>query len=149
VEKLISTETQVNELQAQLTEMEPVLIKTQAEVEEMIIQITADKATAAQTKAVVQVEEAAAAKKAAETKAIADDAQKDLDEALPALAMAVQCLKDLKKADIDEVKSLGRPPQNVIKTLQACCVMFAIKPERINDPDNPGKKINDYFKAAQ
>ena len=149
VEKLISTETQVNELQAQLTEMEPVLIKTQAEVEEMIVQITADKATAAQTKAVVQVEEAAAAKKAAETKAIADDAQKDLDEALPALAMAVQCLKDLKKADIDEVKSLGRPPQNVIKTLQACCVMFAIKPERINDPDNPGKKINDYFKAAQ
>ena len=149
VEKLISTETQVNELQATLTEMEPVLIKTQAEVEEMIIEITADKATAAQTKAVVMVEEAAASKKAAETKAIADDAQKDLDEALPALAMAVQCLKDLKKADIDEVKSLGRPPQNVIKTLQACCIMFEIKPERINDPDNPGKKINDYFSAAK
>lgn len=35
--------------------------------------------------------------------AIADDAQRDLDEALPALAEAVQCLKDLKKADIDEV----------------------------------------------
>ena len=31
---------------------------------------------------------------------------RDLDEALPALAEAVQCLKDLKRADIDEVKSL-------------------------------------------
>ena len=38
------------------------------------------------------------------TKAIADDAQRDLDEALPALEEAVQCLKKLNKADIDEVK---------------------------------------------
>lgn len=149
VEKLISTEKQVNELQASLTEMEPVLIRTQAEVEEMIIQITQDKASAAETKAVVEVEEASASKKAADTKAIADDAQRDLDEALPALAVAVQCLKDLKKADIDEVKSLGRPPVNVVKTLQACCIMFDIKPDRVNDPDNPGKKIEDWFKPAQ
>ena len=102
-----------------------------------------------QEEAVVLVEEASASKKAAETKAIADDAQRDLDEALPALAVAVQCLKDLKKSDIDEVKSLGRPPANVIKTLTACCIMFDIKPERINDPDNPGKKINDYFKPTK
>ena len=149
VEKLVSTEKAVNELQASLKDMEPKLVQTQAEVEEMIIQITKDKATAAETKAVVEVEEASAAKKAAETKAIADDAQRDLDEALPALAEAVQCLQDLKKSDIDEVKSLGRPPANVIKTLTACCIMFDIKPERISDPDNPGKKINDYFKAAQ
>lgn len=149
VDKLVSTEKAVNELQATLTEMEPQLVKTQAEVEEMIVQITADKAQAAETKAIVEVEEASASKKAAETKEIADDAQRDLDEALPALAAAVQCLKDLKKADIDEVKSLGRPPQNVIKTLTACCIMFDIKPDRVNDPDNPGKKVNDYFKPAQ
>jgi dynein heavy chain len=149
VDKLVSTEKQVNELQASLTEMEPILIRTQAEVEQMIIDITRDKSAAAETKAVVEVEEASASKKAADTKAIADDAQRDLDEALPALAEAVQCLKDLKKADIDEVKSLGRPPVNVVRTLQACCIMFDIKPDLVNDPDNPGKKIKDYFKAAQ
>lgn len=97
----------------------------------------------------MQVEEASASKKASETKAIADDAQRDLDEALPALAEAVQCLKDLKKADIDEVKSLGRPPVNVVRTLTACCIMFDIKPDLVADPDNPGKKMKDYFKAAQ
>ena len=37
------------------------------------------------------------------TKAIADDAQRDLDEALPALEEAVKCLNSLKKSDIDEV----------------------------------------------
>jgi len=39
--------------------------------------------------------------------------------------------------------------QNVIKTLQAVCIMFDIKPDRVNDPDNIGKKINDWFKASQ
>ena len=65
--------------------MQPKLVQTQADVEEMIIQITKDKGVAAETKAIVSVEEASASKKAAETKAIADDAQRDLDEALPAL----------------------------------------------------------------
>ena len=50
----------------------------------------------------VESQEAVAKGKAAATKAIADDAQRDLDEALPALDVAVACLKDLKKADIDE-----------------------------------------------
>lgn len=149
VDKLVTTEKQVNELQATLTEMEPVLIQTQADVEVMIVQISKDKISAAETKAVVEVEEASASKKAAETKAIADDAQRDLDEALPALAEAVQCLKDLKKSDIDEVKSLGRPPVNVVRTLTACCIMFDIKPDMVADPDNPGKKVKDYFKPSQ
>lgn len=51
----------------------------------------------------VEKQEASAQEKAAATKAIADSAQKDLDEALPALEVAVACLKDLKKSDIDEV----------------------------------------------
>ena len=38
-----------------------------------------------ETKVVVQREEFGATKKATETQAIADDAQRDLDEALPAL----------------------------------------------------------------
>lgn len=46
----------------------------------MVYQVVAN-----ETKVVVQREEEEAAKKAAETQAIADDAQRDLDEALPAL----------------------------------------------------------------
>ena len=42
-------------------------------------------AVAEETKAVVQKEEESATKKATETQAIADDAQRDLNEALPAL----------------------------------------------------------------
>ena len=110
LDKLIATAEQVEDLQVKLTAMEPVLIKTQGEVEEMIINIDKDKRDAAETQTVVAAEEEAAQTKAAETKAIADDAQRDLDEALPALEEAVKCLNSLKKSDIDEVRTMGKPP---------------------------------------
>lgn len=61
----------------------------------------------------------------------------------------MQCLKDLKKADIDEVKSFGNPSANVRMTMQAVCIMFNVPAEVVNDPDNPGKKKKDYFSAAK
>ncbi|CAM9544257.1 unnamed protein product [Chrysoparadoxa australica] len=150
LDKIISTQSQASQrLQESLTAMEPVLIRTQAEVEEMIVQITKDKEEAAKTQRVVEQQEADSKAKAAATKEIADDAQRDLDEALPALDAAVACLKDLKKSDIDEVRALGKPPGGVKLTMEALCIMFTIKPEKAADPDNPGKKINDYFAAAK
>ena len=47
---------------------------------------------AEETKIVVSKEEAGAALKARETQAIADDAQRDLNEALPALVSATRAL---------------------------------------------------------
>ena len=114
----------------------------------MMVATTKDKASAADTKAKVEVEEAKANVKAAEAKAIADDAQKDLAEAIPALEEAVKCLNDLKKSDIDEVKSLKTPPAGVVLTIKACCIMFDVKPIKKNDPNTPGKKIDDYWKAG-
>jgi dynein heavy chain, axonemal len=54
----------------------------------------------------------------------------------------VACLKDLKKADIDEVKSLGKPPAGVLLTIEATCIMFNVKPDKVNDPTVQGKKVS-------
>lgn len=62
-------------MQKELKDLQPVLEKTAVEVEEMMVQIDADKAAAAETKAAVQQQEMAANEKAAQAKAIADDAQ--------------------------------------------------------------------------
>jgi len=147
LDKLISTATQVAGLQVQLTEMQPVLIKTQAEVEVMIVNIARDKAAAAETQAIVAGEESSAREKEAETQAIADDAQRDLDEALPALEEAVKSLSSLKKSDIDEVRTMGKPPFGVRLTMEACCIMFGVKPDLEKDAAT-GKKVPNYFKAA-
>ena len=149
VDKIIATKEQVAGMQEQLVALKPQLEKTQTEVEAMMVTITADKKSADETKVVVQQEEQVANQKAAETKAIADDAQRDLDEALPALESAVACLNKLKKSDIDEVKAMKNPPHGVRLTMEAACCVFGIKPVVKADPDKPGQKIKDYWESAQ
>ena len=149
LDKLSETKGLIGGMQEELVILQPQIVKTQGEVAEMMVQIDKDKAAAAITKSQVEKEEAAANEKAAESKAIADDAEKDLAEAIPALEEAVKCLNDLKKADIDEVKSLKTPPAGVVLTIRVCCLMFEVKPIKKNDPNNPGKKIEDYWEAGK
>lgn len=60
---------------------------------------------AEETRIAVQAEEAKATEKARVAQAIADDAQKDLNEALPALDAALASLQSLKKNDVVEVQT--------------------------------------------
>ena len=71
-------------------------------------------------------QEASALAKAEECSAIKNDAQRDLDEALPALEQAVQCLKKLKMSHLQEVKALANPPAGVKLTMEAVCIMFEV-----------------------
>jgi dynein heavy chain len=149
LDKLSETKGLVGALREEIVILQPQLVKTQQEVSAMMVVITKDKASAAETKAIVEVQEAEANSKAAASKAIADDAQRDLDEAIPALEEAVKCLNDLKKADIDEVKGFKTPPGGVLLTIHAVCIMFQVKPIKKNDPNQPGKKIDDYWEAGK
>lgn len=64
-----------------------------------------------------------------ETKAIADDAKADLDEAMPALNGAINSLKQLNKGDIVEIKSFPKPPPLVQMTMEAVCILKQEKPD--------------------
>ena len=72
-------------------------------------------------------DEAVAKVKAEETKAIADDAQRDLDEALPALEAAVKALDSLDKADIAELRVFSKPPELVQVVMEAVCILMGVK----------------------
>ena len=149
LEKLMSTEEMVNVMKVELVELQPVLVTKGKEVEELMVVITKDKEAAEITAASCAVEEKEANEKAVATKAIADDAQKDLDEALPALDAAVASLKSLNRGDIVEVKSLSNPPGGVKMVMEAVCIMFEIKPEKVKDPNDAMKKIDDYWGPAK
>ena len=100
-------------------------------------------------KVVVQGEEAVANEKAAAAKAIKDECEADLAVALPLLESALKALDTLTKADITEVKAMKNPPKAVKVVMEAVCQMLSIKPNKINDPANPSKKINDYWGPSQ
>lgn len=71
-----------------MTALAPELEKKSIQTEELMKTLTEDQKNASEVKATVVKEEAIANKKAEETKVIADDAQQDLDQALPALSAA-------------------------------------------------------------
>ncbi len=75
-------------IQVELTALAPVLEKKSVETEELMQRLAVDQEEASKVRTVVVKEEAVANKKADETRAIAKDAQNDLDQALPALSAA-------------------------------------------------------------
>lgn len=77
----------------------------------------------------VLAEEADVKKYAAETQAMKDDAQADLDEAMPAVHAAVEALGALNKHDITEIKSFVKPPTLVQKTMEAVNTLLGEKPD--------------------
>lgn len=72
-------------------------------------------------------DEAVAKVKAEETQAIADDAQRDLDEALPVLEAAIHALDALDKSDIAEIKVFSKPPEMVQTVMESVCILLGQK----------------------
>ena len=69
--------------------------------------IEVDTKVAEETRTVVMKKEQEAQKQKDESSAIAADAQKDLDEAMPALEAALASLKSLNKNDVVEVSCIA------------------------------------------
>ena len=79
---------------------------------------------------------------------IAEDAQRDLDEALPALEAATSSLKSLNTNDVVEVRAMQRPPDGVRLVIEAVCIMFEVKPKRVAG-EKPGQKIDDFWEPGK
>lgn len=147
LEKLLATAAEVAQLQEELTAMQPMLKDAAEQTELTMVKITEDKAVAQVTATQVSKEEKEASDKTAETKEIADDAQRDLDEALPALDAALASLKSLNKNDITEVKAMQNPPIGVKLVMEAVCIMQNVKPKMVAG-EKMGTKVADYWSVC-
>jgi dynein heavy chain len=94
----------------------------------------------------VAVDEAAAQKKAQAAKAIKDECEADLAEAMPILNEALAALDTIKEADINYIKKLGNPPATIKLVLEAVCVILDVKPAKAKD--DAGKTVLDFWKPS-
>ena len=97
----------------------------------------------------LQADEKVANGQAAMAKAIKDECDAELAEAIPILNSALAALDTLKPADIGEVKAMKSPPGGVKLVMETVCILKGVKPEKIPDPDGSGKKILDYWGPAK
>ncbi|VDM31966.1 unnamed protein product [Hydatigera taeniaeformis] len=148
LDKLLSTEQIVAKLQEELEIMQPQLEKAIEASKVTMEEIARDSKVAEETTAIVQREEEAAERKTAECAEIRDDAQRDLDEALPALYASLDAVKSLNKNDITEVRAMMRPPEGVRLVMEAVCIMKDVKPKKVAG-DKPGVKVDDYWEPSK
>ncbi|XP_036367019.1 dynein heavy chain 1, axonemal-like isoform X1 [Octopus sinensis] len=148
LDKLLATANDVAILQEDLARMRPLLDEAVKESVSTMEQIAQDTKVSEETKVVVQNEEAQAGEKTRETQAIADDAQRDLSEALPALEEALASLKTLNKNDVVEVRAMQRPPDGVRLVIDAVCIMKSVKPKRVPG-EKVGSKVDDYWEPGK
>ncbi|KAI9333548.1 dynein heavy chain and region D6 of dynein motor-domain-containing protein [Obelidium mucronatum] len=149
--KLLETNALVANMQIELEELGPELKQKATDVEILMVKIAKDQEMADGVRKVVSDEEAIVRDKAIVTESIATEAQKDLDEALPALQAAYKALDALEKKDIAELKVFSKPPDLVLLVLEAICILFKVKPDwesskkLLSDPQLM-KKMAEYDK---
>ncbi|XP_049894014.1 dynein axonemal heavy chain 1 [Epinephelus moara] len=148
LDKLLSTAEDVSKMQEELETMRPLLEEAAKDTEVTMETIKKDTVVAEETRKSVQAEEAKASEKASYAGEIAADAQRDLDEALPALDAALASLKSLNKNDVTEVRAMQRPPQGVKLVIEAVCIMRGVKPKKVPG-EKPGTKVDDYWEPGK
>nr|XP_045723438.1 dynein axonemal heavy chain 7 [Mirounga angustirostris] len=149
LDKLDSAASQVATMQTELEALHPQLKVASKEVDEMMAIIERESVEVAKTEKVVKADETIANEQAMAAKAIKDECDADLAEALPILESALSALDTLTAQDITVVKSMKSPPAGVKLVMEAICILKGIKADKIPDPTGSGKKIEDFWGPAK
>lgn len=127
LDKLRQTQENVAELKQGLGLKTAELKKKEALANEKLQQMVGDQNVAEKRKEEAEKMNAEVAKQQQEIDQRKDEAQRDLDEAEPALRSAQESVRGIKKRDLDEVRNLARPPNNVRLTLECVAIMMGEK----------------------
>ncbi|NXJ63442.1 DYH7 protein, partial [Rostratula benghalensis] len=149
LEKLDSAASQVALMQTELEALQPQLQEASVQVDEMMVVIQKESLEVAKTEEVVKADEAVANEQAMAAKAIKDECDADLAQAMPVLESALAALDTLTAQDITVVKSMKSPPSGVKLVMEAICILKGIKADKIPDPTGSGKKIEDFWGPAK
>lgn len=122
--KLYETFDTVGEMKTRLKSMAPVLLEKNETTFKLMESLRKEKASVDKVREVVLVEEAAAKIKASAAQEIAEDAQKDLALAIPAVEAAKKAIKSLNKNDINELRVFNKPPILVQTVMEAVCLLL-------------------------
>ena len=129
VQKLVQANESVAGMKVELSELQPVLEAKSIETSKLLIEVQRETKIAGEQQALAERDRDAVAKKQKEVKAFQDDAQADLDRALPAFNDAMKSLKSLSKSDLVEVRGYQKPPALVMKVMEAVCTLLGAKPD--------------------
>jgi dynein heavy chain, axonemal len=125
--KLLETNKLVSVMEEELQKLVPVLEEQSRNMKELLAKLDKDNAMADVVKKSVMKDEAEAKIKASLTQEIADDAERDLELAMPAFRTAQDALKAINKNDVTELRVFQRPPRLVQFVMESVCILLGAK----------------------
>ncbi|XP_031567025.1 dynein heavy chain 2, axonemal-like, partial [Actinia tenebrosa] len=128
LEKIDDTRAKVEVMSVELEEATLKVNEFQKQCEEYLVVIVQQKRDADEQQKIVQARSEKIAEEEEKCRSMAENAQKDLDEAIPALQEAMKALESLNKKDMTEIKSYGRPPALVEKVMEAVMILRGAEP---------------------
>lgn len=124
LKKLYETYDMVGDMEIKLKAMTPALLEKNKATLKLMNGLVIEKASVDEVRKVVIAEEIEAKKKALAAQEIAEDAQKDLVLAMPAMEAAKKALQALNKKDIAELRVFNKPPTLVRTVMEAVCLLL-------------------------
>jgi len=125
--KLYETFDMVGDMKSKLKSMAPALLEKNEATSKLMEGLTREKASVDKVRQIVLAEETAAKMKASAAQEIAEDAQRDLTLAMPAMEAAKAALESLNKNDINELRMMSKPHKLVQNVMEAVCLLLAKK----------------------
>ncbi|KAM4654602.1 LOW QUALITY PROTEIN: dynein axonemal heavy chain 1 [Amazona ochrocephala] len=147
LDKLLRAADVVAEMLEELESSCPLLAQAAKDTLATVDQLQVDAALAEGTRSAVQAEEMNKVR-ARTAQAIADDAQRDLAEALSALGTALASLRNLKKSDVSEVTMKVRPPPGLKMVIEAVCILEGVKARKVAG-GKLGSKVDDSWEPGR
>lgn len=123
LDKLIDTRKKVEAMTIELQDTRIKLTSFQKQCDEYLVVIVQQKRDAEEQEKTVIARSEKIAEEESHCLVLAEAAQKDLDQALPALERAMEALKALNKKDLGEIKSYPTPPELVETVMQAVMIL--------------------------
>lgn len=125
--KLLETQSEVEELQADMVTKEAVLRAKDAEANLKLTQMVEKQNEAESSKSKAEELSLQLTTQNEEIRVRKESVQNELSEAEPALISAKESVQNIRKSQLDEVRALGRPPAAVQSTMEMVCVMIGEK----------------------
>ncbi|XP_060528447.1 dynein axonemal heavy chain 2 isoform X3 [Cylas formicarius] len=126
--KIDDTKEKVTTMSVELAEAQKKVAEFQQQCDEYLIIIVAQRKEADEHQKEVAKKSLKIGEEEIQCKKMADVAQADLDEAMPALEEAIKALDALSKKDISELKSYTTPPQRVKLVMEAVNILKGVEP---------------------
>jgi len=122
--KLVEARDGVEVMSIELEKKKVVCAQSQKDCENLLVEIVSERRVADEQRKQVEGDSERIGKEEIECKAIADDAEAELNVALPALQKAMAEVEKLDKSAISEIKAYKSPPKQVETVLAAVMILF-------------------------